>query len=123
MDRIDCLPHRKLLPAYVRAAALTDVTIERLTHRLGAVLGVAVWVSPAFARAFYIGWVLAAEPIGWTISSLIMAIVFYLVVTPIGLAMRLVGRDPMTRRLEPDAPSYWHQRKPVTDIKQYFRQF
>ena len=69
------------------------------------------------------GWMLAAVPIGWTISHLVLGIVFFAVVTPIGLLMRLLGRDPMDRRFDPNAKTYWAQRLPVGATDRYFRQF
>ena len=43
--------------------------------------------------------------------------------TPIGLAMRVFRYDPMSRALEPDRKSYWIERDPQPDPKQYFRQY
>ena len=90
---------------------------------MGAVLSAGVWVWPVFARKVYIEWMSAAEPIGWTISHFILGIVFYGVITPIGLIMRLVGRDPMQRKFAPNAATYWEPRAQVADVKRYFRQF
>ena len=91
------------------------------------IIGGALWalytaITP-LRRPIYLGWMYAAYPIGWTISHLMLAVVFYLVITPIGLALRLFGNDPMHRRLEPEAATYWVKRKPVNDIKRYYRQF
>ena len=90
---------------------------------VGGLCGLLVLVWHAFGRAFYMGWMLAAVPIGWTISHLILGIVFFGVVTPIGLLMRLLGRDPMERRFDPNAKTYWTQRRPVAETDRYFRQF
>ncbi len=46
------------------------------------------------------------------LSPVVMACVFFAVVTPLALAMRLAGRDPLRRRFEPGAPSYWIEREP-----------
>ena len=42
----------------------------------------------------------------------LLALVFYLVFAPVGIALRLLGRDPLQRRLDPSAKSYWQDRKP-----------
>lgn len=89
----------------------------------GGLATLVIWLSPGFARAVYVGWMFAAEPIGWTISHAILGIVFYLVITPIGLVVRLLGNDPMCRKLDPSAATYWIPRKPVEDVKRYYRQF
>lgn len=42
---------------------------------------------------------------------LLLALVFYLVFAPVGIALRLLRRDPLRRRLDPAAKSYWLERK------------
>lgn len=88
----------------------------------GVVWGLYTAILP-MRRPLYVGWMYAAFPIGWTISHILLGIVFYLVITPIGLGLRLFGNDPMHRRFEPDAASYWVRRPPVKDVKRYYRQF
>ena len=90
---------------------------------LGALGAVLAWMWPTGGRLGYIGWVYAAYPIGWSISHLLLAIIYYLVVMPIGLAMRLVGYDPMRREFDAVATSYWIEHKPVEDVDRYFRQY
>ena len=47
------------------------------------------------------------------VNPLIMGLLFYLTVTPIALIMRMAGKDPLCRRLDPDADSYWIKRDPA----------
>ena len=52
-------------------------------------------------------------PIGWVVTHVVMALIFYLVVTPLGVIMRLCGRDPMERRwLDRRAKTYCGNRGP-----------
>ena len=46
------------------------------------------------------------------VSPLALGILFFLVVTPIGLVMRLFGKDPLRLRLDRSAGSYWIERTP-----------
>ena len=46
------------------------------------------------------------------VNPLVMALVFFVTVTPIGVAMRALGKDPLRLRFEPDAESYWIARQP-----------
>jgi hypothetical protein len=46
------------------------------------------------------------------VNPLVMAILFCLVVTPIALLMRMTGRYPLRLDVEPDAASYWIERRP-----------
>ena len=79
-------------------------------------------VFPALLRWVYVGWMLAAFPLGWTISHLLLGSIFYLVITPLGLMLRLFGHDPMRRKFEPGAATYWieHER---SDTARYFRMY
>ncbi len=81
------------------------------------------WALPAVLRIVYLGMAYAAFPIGLAVSHVILAVVYYLVLTPIGLVMRLLGHDPMRRRFDPQAESYWVERKPEENVSRYFRQF
>jgi hypothetical protein len=89
----------------------------------GGVIAVAVLAVPPLRKPVYLGWMYAAFPIGWTISNALLAFTYYLVLTPIGLAMRLLGRDPMTRRLDPSAKTYWTEHNPHGAPERYYRQF
>jgi hypothetical protein len=46
------------------------------------------------------------------VNPIIMALLFYVTITPIGLAMRLLGKDFLKLRLEADRKSYWIERRP-----------
>ena len=81
------------------------------------------YAGPPIRRYVFLGWMYAAYPIGWVVSHVLLAAVYYLVITPIGLAMRLLGRDPMRRRFEPDRDTYWIARSEGGDVRRYFRQF
>lgn len=46
------------------------------------------------------------------VSPVVLGIMFYLVVTPIGILMRMFGKDPLRLRFDTDAKSYWIERTP-----------
>lgn len=98
-------------------------TTARVLWGAGALSGLAAATFPPALKPLY--WVLTAVtiPIGLVLSHVILLIAYYLVLTPIGLAMRVVGYDPMTRKIDPDAATYWTPRKPIEDVGRYFRQF
>ena len=81
------------------------------------------WWMPGFMRVVYLGMTYASFPVGFVVSWSLLAAVFYLVLTPIGLVMRLFGYDPMDRRFDRRATSYWAPRKPSGDVERYFQQF
>ena len=53
-----------------------------------------------------VGWTAAVFPIGWVMSYVLLGGVYFLVLTPIGLAMRICGRDPMQRKFDRQAKTY-----------------
>ncbi len=82
------------------------------------------WLAPAFMRLVFVGMSYLAWPIGFVVSHLVLAAVYYLVLTPIGLVVRLLGYDPMRRRFDREAASYWVERPPTAvEPRRYFRQF
>src|SRR4051812_38779795 len=100
----------------------TAHTIAIALWALAAACGIAALVAPAVLQPLFIGMSIIAFPIGMVVSYIILAIMFYGVITPVGLIMRLFGRDTMQRRLDPQAATYWQPHEPVTDARQYFRQ-
>lgn len=100
-----------------------STTIATWIIAISVIVGVVGVIAPAAIRWIYVGWMIAVFPIGWVVSHTIIAAVYFLVITPIGLMMRLSGRDPMERRFEPNATTYWKVRPPAPDNARYFRQF
>ncbi len=77
--------------------------------------------APRALRLVYLGAMYATFPIGFVMSYLVLGIVYFLVLTPIGWVMRLCGRDPLTRRFEPTASTYWVAREKSKSPSTYFR--
>jgi hypothetical protein len=98
-------------------------TAAALVFVAAIVVGTVCFVSPTVSRYVYVGWMIAVFPIGWAVSHVILAVVFYGVFTPFGLIMRLFGHDPMQRRFDPAATTYWVRRGEPPKPEQYFRQF
>ena len=95
----------------------------RMVWTAGAAL-VAIYVAVAALRRWiYLGWLYAAFPVGWTLSHVMLAAAYYLVLVPIGLLLRLFRGDPLDRTPNRSAASYWVARRPVRNVRRYFRQF
>jgi hypothetical protein len=90
---------------------------------LGPIGGLLALVAPRTLRPLYIALSVLAWPIGMVVGTVLLALVYYVVVTPVGLVFRLVGRDPMHRRFDREAASYWIGRRPPAHVGRYFRQF
>ena len=104
-------------------AGVDPFIVARVIWVFGSLASVGMLVLPAAGKHVFVVWMLAAVPIGWTISHAVLGIAFYLVITPIGLIMRLFGYDPMKRRFDAAATSYWSPHEPEADRSRYLRQF
>jgi hypothetical protein len=89
---------------------------------LAVALIVPALVAPRILTPAYRAWMKLAEVLAWINTRIVLGVVFYGVVTPIGLVMRLVGRDPMRREFEPAAGSYRVrcQPRPATHMMRQF---
>ncbi len=59
------------------------------------------------------GWSLLAAALGFVNTRILLAIVFFVVLAPIALVLRLVGKDPLERRRDRNRPTYWRTREPA----------
>jgi hypothetical protein len=85
------------------------------------VVGVMGLVLPAAVRPIYTAWMVAAFPIGWTVSRAVLGVVFFLVITPIGWTFKLMGRDLLWLRRR-DRQSYWLDKRQPAGAREYLRQ-
>ena len=70
----------------------------------------------------YLGWMRLTRPLGVAVSMVLLGTIYFLVVTPIGLAARLLGRDELGRRFDPAAQSYWRRHSRPAEAERYLRQ-
>ena len=96
----------------------------RLFSTLGALLLVAGLAAPAALGPVRKVWMRAASFLGEVNGRVILTVLFYLVVAPIGLVLRHLVRDPLDRSLADGKASNWisRERQPV-DPARYERQF
>jgi len=80
-------------------------------------------VRPTLTKWIFIGMMYATYPIGWVVSYILMALIYFLVFTPIGIIMRAFGRDPLNRSFDGEAKSYWILRSGARPANSYLRQF
>jgi hypothetical protein len=84
---------------------------------LGAVL-------PRALKWIYIAWMSLAFVLGFIMAHVILTLLFYLVLTPIGLVARLCGQDFLSLKLDRAAKSYWIPRGgKAKSAAEYERQF
>ena len=81
---------------------------------LAVALVVPALVLPRSLTYVHRGWMAVGEALGWINTRIILSVIFYALVTPMGILMRRFGRDPMHRRFEPDATTYRVPKSPRT---------
>jgi hypothetical protein len=108
-----------LWQSLVRGHTIAASVLALLALTIGP-LGLA---RPEWIRWFFVGWMIMAFPIGWTVSQVLLAVIFYGLFTPIGVIFKLLGRDPLQRARRPEVKSYWAPKPVPTDLRRYFKQF
>lgn len=85
--------------------------------------GLASLLWPAANRPLYTLLSLVAWPIGLVVGHVVLALIYFGAMLPLGLVFRLVGRDALERRPDPTRASYWVERDGEVPKGRYFRQF
>ena len=80
-------------------------------------------ILPAFLKPVQKVWMTLAHMMGWVMTRLILTVLFYLIITPIGLIMKVCGKDILNVKFERDCEeTYWLKRIPQPD-RNYEKQF
>ena len=80
-------------------------------------------ILPVLLKPAYLVWMTFAVILGWVMTRVILSIVFYLIMTPIGLITRLLGEDFLALKRK-DSNSYWNYRDSPKELNQdYDKQF
>jgi cellobiose-specific phosphotransferase system component IIC len=133
---INWKPSRRDLYVFAIAQLIAATLVAWALHRrwdfdaaavgllaVSALVMVVGFAAPHALRPLFVAWMVAAFPVGWLMSHVLIGIVYYGVVTPIGLILRLRGRDSLQLRSKTEAPSFWIVRQGARDAASYFRQF
>ncbi|MFA4990108.1 MAG: SxtJ family membrane protein [Candidatus Omnitrophota bacterium] len=87
-----------------------------------AVISLGVFLTGFFfplpLKPVYIFWMRLALVLSWVNTRIILVLVFYLVFTPLGLLMRMFGKDLLERKIERSGASYW-KRKDVKPLEKF----
>lgn len=85
---------------------------------IGLTLAIAAFV-PKLGRAAYLGVYLPTSIIGYVMSHIALALMFFLVITPLGILLRFMGKDPLHQKQN----AGWSPVKAVKTEDHYYRQF
>lgn len=81
-----------------------------------ALMGVVGLVVPRLLALPYRGWMFIGHTMGRVTTPIVLTIVYLVVFTPVRLLLALFGKDPLVRRWDKSAPTYW-----ITRTKSEFR--
>ena len=91
---------------------------------LGGCLLVSGLFFPKILSPIYKLWMSLAGILGWINTRILLGLIFYLLFTPIGLIMRVLQRDVLKCKIDPNIDTYWVDREKISNIKEHFkRQF
>jgi len=89
----------------------------------GALVAAIGAIAPQILRALYFVWMAIGLVLGTIMTSIILTIVFVVAITPIGLVMRLLGKDPLQRKLDPEASTYWIPKTHLIEDKSRYEKY
>lgn len=90
---------------------------------LGGVFAAFAFAWPRALGPVQRGWMKVGHALGWVNSRIILSLLFYVLVMPLGLLMRLLGKDTVARRRDPAAASYRIASTPSPDPKSMEKPF
>jgi len=106
----------------VRHAFFTDRQALALVFALAAgVIGGLGLARPERIRLLYVALIALTTPIGRIVTYVVLAVLFYGIVTPLGFVLSLFRRDPLQVK-RPKSGSHWLPKSAVADIRDYMRQ-
>jgi len=91
---------------------------------LGGLSGLFSLAKPRLNQGLYVVLIVVTFPIGWVLSHVILGILFYLVISPVGIVFRLVGRDKLNLKADPSEETMWIDRSgEKVETDRYFKQY
>jgi hypothetical protein len=83
-----------------------------------AILSSSALLLPSLLAPIYKGWMGVGHVLGWINTRIILGVIFYALLLPIGLLMRLFGKDPMARKLNKEKEISYRILCPPKNIQQ-----
>jgi len=88
---------------------------------LGLLCPILALIHPSLIKPIYLAMMLLSMVIGIPVSFTLLALIYYLLFTPVGLLFRLLGRDPLAKGPDPKLSSYWISRETQPSPASYLR--
>ncbi|QDT93237.1 SxtJ family membrane protein [Gimesia algae] len=111
------------LIAFVSFRASASVPLAVTLSGIAVLIALVGLMAPEKIKPVYLVWMILLFPVRWAVSCLLIALVYYLIITPIGLTLRLLGHDLVGRHFDSQTTSYWKTERRARQEQDYFRQF
>jgi hypothetical protein len=100
---------------------VSDPNVVGGAMAVGAAIATVALVHAKSIKPVYLALTLAVFPIGLVVGELMIVLVYGLLVVPVGAVMKAVGHDPLRRRIDRNAKSYWQSKDQPREGAGYFR--
>jgi hypothetical protein len=90
---------------------------------VGVALGLVSYFLPQFSKPIYQTWYFVGCCLGFVISNLLFSLMFFLVITPIGLIRRIFSKDSFPKTFDKSKKTYWNDAEQTDDMARYYKQF
>ncbi len=85
---------------------LKDNPLPMWPYTFGTVLLVPTIIRPQWLKVLYGPWMKIGHCLGWVNTRIILGVIFFGLITPMAIVMRLLGKDPMCRTFSKNATTY-----------------
>lgn len=90
---------------------------------IGGILAMIAFAAPKLLKPLFVLLTILAFPIGLVVSELVLIVVYCTALVPIGVLMRMIGKDVLNRRIDDQVTTYWVKCRRSGDVRRYYRQF
>ncbi len=91
--------------------------------QIGVALAVVGTLLPPVVKPLFYAWMTLALVLGYVMTRVLLTIFFFLVLTPVALFFKLIGRDALQRKLDRDGDSYWIKKQYLIEDRSRFEKF
>lgn len=104
-------------------STLLQVAMTWLLLGVAVISGFFSLAAPRANRLLFVTLSVVTYPIGVVVSHVLLACLFYGVIMPVGVLVKLTGRDVLRRAAASSTPTYWIDARPARPSSDYFKQF
>ena len=88
---------------------------------MAAAFGILAWLAPGLLAPLNLVWFRFSLLLGRIVNPIAMAVIYSVLILPVGIIMRLTRRNPLRLGREPESASYWIDREPPGPAHDSFR--